>query len=114
MNAHQQILDLLRGHMDPDTARKLLLDYLCYDQVGEHAYGEDGKGNYTEITWRDNDGDGYWWIEESFNGKIYKDDEWGGCEKAVDNLSDDIAFDMCERLGLEPDYDEDDEEEAAE
>jgi hypothetical protein len=28
----------------------------------------------------------------------------------VDNLSDDIAFDMCERLGLEPDYEEEDEE----
>jgi hypothetical protein len=110
MNAQQQTLDLLRGHMDPDTAKKLLLDYLCYDQVGEHAYGEDGTGNYAEITWRDNDGDGYWWIEESVNGKIYKDDEWGGCEKAIGNLSDDIAFDMCKRLGLEPDYDEDDED----
>ena len=102
----QQSFDILRGHIDPDTARKLLLDYLCYDQVGEHAYGEDDDGNSVEITWRDNNGDGYWWIEEHFNGQVLKDDEWGGCEKAVGNLSDVIAFDMCNRLGLEPDYEE--------
>ena len=102
----QQSFDILRGHIDPDTARKLLLDYLCYDQIGEHAYGEDDDGNSVEITWRDNNGDGYWWIEEHFNGQVLKDDEWGGCEKAVGSLSDVIAFDMCNRLGLEPDYEE--------
>jgi hypothetical protein len=107
MNAQQQTFDILRGHIEPDTARKLLLDYLCYDQMGEDAYGEDDAGNSVKINWIDRTDGGYWSIKQYSNGQLaFAEDEYGGCEKAVGNLDDDILFDMCERLGLEPDYEQ--------
>jgi hypothetical protein len=107
MNAQaQQTFDILRGHIDPATARKLILNDLCYDQMSEQAFGEDQDGNWCQIMWIDNDGNGYWNIEGEQDGTKYHDEEWGDCEKIICDLSDEIILDMCENSGLEPDYEE--------
>ena len=50
----QATWDALISHAVPFAAQQMseaLYRYLCDYQLGEHAYGEDGRGNSMEIRW---------------------------------------------------------------
>lgn len=84
-----------------EQRQKIILDYLCYNQAGQWARGEDSLGNSTEIQWIG--GREEWQIIKRYNGQTDIDYEWGGCEKAVGNLEDEVLDDMISNI-----YDEDD------
>lgn len=75
-----------------EQKEKVILDYLCYAQIGEYAYGSDENDNSTEIQWIENRCE--WQIIDTYNGTVEIDYESGGCEKAVAGLDDDILDDM--------------------
>jgi hypothetical protein len=74
-----------------------LYDYLCDSQRGEHAYGEDSKGNSMEIMWSSSHEE--FQIINRYNGKtdITYDTFWEGEWEDEDPV---LLRDMCERLGL--------------
>lgn len=75
---------------------QVVLDYLCYAQIGEYAYGEDDDGNSTEIQWIDSRCE--WQVIDTYNGEAVIDYESGGCEKAVAGLDDAILDDMIDNM----------------
>jgi len=90
-----------------DQKEELLLDYLCYDQIGEYAFGKDGQGNTTTIQWIGSREE--WQIIDCYNGETNIAYESGGCEKAVACLEDEVLDSIIDDLNLE--LDEEDEEE---
>lgn len=83
-----------------EQQEQLVLDYLCYNQMGEHALGQDSAGCSVEIQWVECRC-AWQIIETDAEGNISIDYESGGCEHAVGGLSDEILADMIEELGLE-------------
>jgi len=75
-----------------DQKERIVLDYLCYDQISENAYGCDSNDNSTEIQWIESRCE--WQIIDIIDGKTYIDYESGGCEGAVSCLEDEVLDDM--------------------
>jgi hypothetical protein len=78
-----------------EQKEKVILDYLCYGQVGEYVYGED-EDNSTEIQWSSSREE--WQIITNENGYTCIDYESGECTHAVAELSDAILDDMIDNL----------------
>jgi hypothetical protein len=78
-----------------EQKEQVVLDYLCYGQVGEYVYGED-ECNSTEIQWSSSREE--WQIITNENGKTYIDYESGECTRAVAELSDAILDNMIGEL----------------
>lgn len=79
-----------------EQKEKIILDYLCYDQIGEYAQGIDSKDNSTTIQWIGCRGE--WQIIDNYNDVIEISYESGGCERAVAGLDDEILDDMIGNL----------------
>jgi hypothetical protein len=98
-----------------EQKEKVILDYLCYDQIGERVYGEDSNDNSTEIQWVPVQE--AWQIIKTYDGIINIEYESNGCERAIDRLDDEILDYMIEDLYSDEDLEEmfkQEDEEAAE
>jgi hypothetical protein len=95
-----------------EQKEQVILDYLCYDQIGEYAYGKDSNHNSTEIQWLESRCE--WQIVDVIDGKTHIDYESGGCEKAVGSLEDEVLDDMIDNIYNEDELEEMFEDEAAE
>ena len=87
-----------------EQKEKIVLDYLCYDQIGDYAYGRDSNDNSTEIQWLESRVE--WQIIDIIDGKTIIDYESGGCEKAVAMLEDEILDDMIDNMYSEEELQE--------
>ena len=109
----QATWDALISHPVPFTAEQMsgaLYRYLCDDQLGEHAYGEDSKGNSMEITWIGSRGE--WQVIDRFADgqcRIIYDDFWEGTWEDEDP---ELLYSMLNNLGLVEELQERLEEEA--
>jgi hypothetical protein len=83
-----------------EQKEKIILDYLCYGQIGEYVRGEDSNDNSTEIQWIPSRCE--WQIIDIYHGETHIAYESGGCESAVAVLDDEILDDMISNI-----YDED-------
>jgi hypothetical protein len=95
-----------------EQKEQVILDYLCNNQIGEYAYGEDSKDNSTEIQWVESRCE--WQIVDVIDGKTHIDYESGGCEKAVSSLDDEILDSMIEDIYCDEELEEMFEDEEAE
>lgn len=111
----QQVWDTLTQAPIPFTTEQMseeLYRYLCDAQAGEHAYGEDSKGNSMEITWSPAHEE--WQIINRFadgTTDIYYD---GFHEHSWKHEEPELLYDILDRLYLVEDLQERLEEEAAE
>lgn len=87
-----------------EQKEKIVLNYLCYNQIGEYAYGSDSNDNSTEIQWLESRCE--WQIIDIIDGKTIIDYESGGCEKAVAMLEDEILDDMISNMYCEEELEE--------
>ena len=78
-----------------EQKEQVILDYLCYGQVGEYVYGED-ENNSTEIQWSSSREE--WQIIVNENGNTFIDYESGECTHAVAELKDAILDAMTNNL----------------
>ena len=79
-----------------EQKEQVILDYLCNNQIGEYAYGEDSNDNSTEIQWVESRCE--WQIVDVIDGKTHINYESGGCEKAVSSLEDEVIDDMIDNI----------------
>jgi len=97
----QATWDALISHPVPFTTKQMsqvLYDYLCDSQIGDHAYGEDGKGNSMEIAWSSSHEE--WQVINRFacgTTNIHYDGFW---EESWVNEDLEMLYDMCQRLNL--------------
>ena len=82
-----------------EQKEKIILDYLCYDQIGEYAQGIDSKDNSTTIQWIESRRE--WQIIDCIDGKTCIYYPSGGCESAVECLEDEILDSMIANLYTE-------------
>lgn len=85
--------------MNTNQLSTRIYEYLCENQTGDYAYGENGHGDSLEIQWSESHKE--WQLISRVNGDIVYLDYTHLHENSLADEDRDLLLDMYQRLGMD-------------